>query len=351
MSGSNGESFLSSLERMAQNNAIKITIEPPKYKAERDSSGVMHDKPANTSLDDSQVSKLRDLTGGGMNKQVGTTLLDQIAALMAGSSSGRGLTSTDMLGSAKMQNPTLQQLLKTASPTGNNAGFLGPAQPKPQVAPQGAPQGMPQGMPQGAPQGMPQGKPQGAPQLPPQLMQMLAQAQPRAAGGPVAPGNPYLVGEKGAELFVPEQPGTVLPNSGPQGAPQGKPAGGMGGLDALITQVIQLLKEKGIPLMTPNGQISPAALQFFMQMLTGKTSQQSPQMDPMAAQMGGGQPPAGNAGIDPIMAQMMSGAGGTNNAPSVGGKPLGTGGSAPEITGATPTGPQSIADLLKALGA
>ena len=332
MSGSNGESFLSSLERMAQNNAIKITIEPPKYKAERDSSGVMHDKPANTSLDDSQVSKLRDLTGGGMNKQVGTTLLDQIAALMAGSSSGRGLTSTDMLGSAKMQNPTLQQLLKTASPTGNNAGFLGPAQPKPQ------------GMPQGAPQG-------GKAPLPPQLMQMLAQAQPRAAGGPVAPGNPYLVGEKGAELFVPEQPGTVLPNSGPQGAPQGKPAGGMGGLDALITQVIQLLKEKGIPLMTPNGQISPAALQFFMQMLTGKTSQQSPQMDPMAAQMGGGQPPAGNAGIDPIMAQMMSGAGGTNNAPSVGGKPLGTGGSAPEITGATPTGPQSIADLLKALGA
>ena len=103
--------------------------------------------------------------------------------------------------------------------------------------------------------------------------------------------------------------------------------------------------------MTPNGQITPAALQFFMQMPTGKTSQQSPQMDPMAAQMGGGQPPAGNAGIDPIMAQMMSGAGGTNNAPSVGGKPLGTGGSAPEITGATPTGPQSIADLLKALGA
>ena len=344
MSGSNGESFLSSLERMAQNNAIKITIEPPKYKAERDSSGVMHDKPANTSLNDDQVSKLRDLTGGGMNKQVGTTLLDQIAALMAGSSSGRGLTSTDMLGSAKMQNPTLQQLLKTASPTGNNAGFLGPAQAKPQ----GMPQQAPQGMPQQAPQGMPQ---QGKPQLPPQLMQMLAQAQPRAAGGPVAPGNPYLVGEKGAELFVPEQPGTVLPNSGPQGAPQGGSAGGMGGLDALITQVIQLMKEKGIPLMTPNGQISPAALQFFMQMLTGKTSQQSPQMDPMAAQMGGGQPPAGNAGINPIMAQMMSGAGGTNNAPAVGAKPLGTGGPAPEITGATPTGPQSIADLLKALGA
>ena len=348
MSSSSGESFLSSLERMAQNNAIKITIEPPKYKAERDSSGVMHDKPANSSLDESQVSKLRDLTGGGMNKQVGTTLLDQIAALMAGSSSGRGMTSTDMLGSAKMQNPTLQQLLKTASPMGNNAGFLGPAQAKPQMPPQGAPQMPPQGAPQMPPQGAPQG---GKAPLPPQLMQMLAQAQPRAAGGPVAPGNPYLVGEKGAELFVPEQPGTVLPNSGPQGAPQGGSAGGMGGLDALITQVIQLMKEKGIPLMTPNGQISPAALQFFMQMLTGKTSQQSPQMDPMAAQMGGGQPPAGNAGINPIMAQMMSGAGGTNGAPALGSKPLGGGGPAPDVTGATPTGPQSIADLLKALGA
>lgn len=35
--------------------------------------------------------------------------------------------------------------------------------------------------------------------------------QPRAAGGPVAAGMPYWVGEQGAEMFVPEQAGTIVP--------------------------------------------------------------------------------------------------------------------------------------------
>ena len=35
----------------------------------------------------------------------------------------------------------------------------------------------------------------------------------RAAGGPVAPGSSYLVGERGPELFVPRQSGTIVPNS------------------------------------------------------------------------------------------------------------------------------------------
>ena len=34
----------------------------------------------------------------------------------------------------------------------------------------------------------------------------------RAAGGTVTAGRPYLVGEKGAELFVPNQTGTIVPN-------------------------------------------------------------------------------------------------------------------------------------------
>lgn len=34
----------------------------------------------------------------------------------------------------------------------------------------------------------------------------------RAAGGPVAGGVPYLVGEKGAEIFVPKSSGTIVPN-------------------------------------------------------------------------------------------------------------------------------------------
>ena len=35
----------------------------------------------------------------------------------------------------------------------------------------------------------------------------------RAAGGPVSPGQAYLVGERGRELFLPDQPGTIIPNS------------------------------------------------------------------------------------------------------------------------------------------
>jgi len=36
---------------------------------------------------------------------------------------------------------------------------------------------------------------------------------PRASGGPVTSGRPYLVGEKGPELFVPGQSGGIVPNN------------------------------------------------------------------------------------------------------------------------------------------
>lgn len=39
-----------------------------------------------------------------------------------------------------------------------------------------------------------------------------AYALPREKGGPVTPGQPYLVGEKGPELVVPSQPAMVVPN-------------------------------------------------------------------------------------------------------------------------------------------
>ena len=35
----------------------------------------------------------------------------------------------------------------------------------------------------------------------------------KAAGGPVSGGNPYVVGEKGPELFVPKSSGTIVPNN------------------------------------------------------------------------------------------------------------------------------------------
>jgi hypothetical protein len=39
----------------------------------------------------------------------------------------------------------------------------------------------------------------------------------RATGGPVSPGRPYWVGERGPELFVPTSAGQVAPASGPGG--------------------------------------------------------------------------------------------------------------------------------------
>ena len=38
------------------------------------------------------------------------------------------------------------------------------------------------------------------------------QTEARAHGGPVEEGRPYLVGEEGPELVVPNQNGTVIPN-------------------------------------------------------------------------------------------------------------------------------------------
>jgi phage-related minor tail protein len=40
----------------------------------------------------------------------------------------------------------------------------------------------------------------------------FSNVQYRASGGPVAGGSPYVVGEKGPELFVPGRSGTVVPN-------------------------------------------------------------------------------------------------------------------------------------------
>lgn len=42
---------------------------------------------------------------------------------------------------------------------------------------------------------------------------MRPRARPRAAGGPVSAGSPYLVGERGPELIIPNQNGTVIPNN------------------------------------------------------------------------------------------------------------------------------------------
>ena len=51
---------------------------------------------------------------------------------------------------------------------------------------------------------------------------------PRAMGGPVTAGRPYLVGERGPELFVPGRTGGIVPN------------GQMGGAGVTVNQTINL---------------------------------------------------------------------------------------------------------------
>lgn len=41
----------------------------------------------------------------------------------------------------------------------------------------------------------------------------MAGATPRATGGPVSAGSPYMVGERGPELFMPSGSGTIIPNN------------------------------------------------------------------------------------------------------------------------------------------
>ena len=45
------------------------------------------------------------------------------------------------------------------------------------------------------------------------LKKLIFSAEPRAMGGSVSSGNPYIVGEKGPELFVPRNDGGIIPNN------------------------------------------------------------------------------------------------------------------------------------------
>jgi hypothetical protein len=52
----------------------------------------------------------------------------------------------------------------------------------------------------------------------------------KAMGGPVTSGSPYVVGEKGPELFVPNSSGSIIPNS-----KMGSGSGGAGGTNVNVT--------------------------------------------------------------------------------------------------------------------
>lgn len=81
---------------------------------------------------------------------------------------------------------------------------------------------------------------------------------PRAFGGPVMAGSPYMVGERGPELFVPERSGTIVPNGGGSHltiAPVIHVSGGSGSPSdisaAVADAILNLFRSGAIPFPSP----------------------------------------------------------------------------------------------------
>ncbi len=72
------------------------------------------------------------------------------------------------------------------------------------------------------------------------ILTALSKAKPRAKGGPVAAGSPYLVGEQGPEIVVPDSDGTVLTAAQTSSARRGG-----GGLAAAPTTVVIEVRSGG----------------------------------------------------------------------------------------------------------
>jgi hypothetical protein len=53
------------------------------------------------------------------------------------------------------------------------------------------------------------------------VLELIMGIKPKAKGGPVSDSKPYLVGEKGPEIFVPKEDGTIIPNHELKGKPFG----------------------------------------------------------------------------------------------------------------------------------
>lgn len=349
---------------------ISIKIKGKTSQNARDKSGKMQTEDTSGQLPSYLQNLINDVTSGGMNKRGGRNILDQIASFVAEQSGGRGAMSRDVLGDPSLQQPPIGDLMASAS-GGQPMQGQPPMPPMPPMPPEGG--GMPPeggGMPPegGAPGGgMPPGMmealmgggapaggggmppPQGGGGMPPELAGLLGPLMQgggggmppipgRAEGGPVDAGQPYMVGEQGPELMVPETGGEIVPNDELGGDPEAQ-------LDSIIDQVMQTIEERGIDLLGPDGKLSAEALQVFMEILEGMSPAMEPEGDPLMQQMGGG--PTPEPGADPLMADIMSGAGGGGGAPM---PDMGGGGMAPDITGETPGGPDDISALLAALG-
>ena len=204
--------------------------------------------------------------------------------------------------------------------------------------PSGTPQNFGQSLQNLAQRSTPNNMVRGIPTNFPEQLASLLGLRRRAEGGPVEAGEAYLVGEAGPEAVIPEQNG---------GSGNLDMEGAQTQIDSIVDEVIAEIEARGISLLGADGSMSPEALKVFIEVLQSKVPTEEENLDSIAQQIGGGQTPA--PGSDPMMSGVMSGAGGSNNAPildSLGG----TGAPAPDMTGATPSGPDDIQALLAALG-
>ena len=140
---------------------------------------------------------------------------------------------------------------------------------------------------------------------------MRAKAQGRAYGGPVSAGQPYMVGEQGPEMIVPQQAGQVIPNMqgnmnmlgmgmnpGTQPRQRGGPRGQAFAQWAQQAHAAALAAGRGGP--RSRGQMQPG------QMGIGMPGQQPGQQgQPMQPQMAPGGPPSivGPGGTNPALQQ------------------------------------------------
>ena len=65
-----------------------------------------------------------------------------------------------------------------------------------------------------------------------------------AVGGPVNAGRPYMVGEKGPELFVPSSSGSIVPNGA-----MGSSGGGTGGVNVTYNIAAGVSRAELVPIL------------------------------------------------------------------------------------------------------
>lgn len=405
MAPNQGSIDYSAIDNLLKNGAQSITVDTgdtkmtmkkvgvPTGQAQRDMSGNMQVRGVNDIIqqDGSPLGKALEglasrlgLSGGPVNQGKGAAMLNELAGFIA-NNFGRNQMGTQHLGSGEPPMP-LPDTLRMASAVNGGAptvpeqlqapapvpagsgmstqsmGMLGP-QMGPTSQPSGGMGGLsglagllgpimaaagkgsaPSAMSPAIPIASRPMMPSGLSGLNPQIAQLLG-IPGRADGGPVEAGRPYVVGEEGPEVMVPNASGAILPNDaiGADMATDGIDSQ----VSSLIDELIQEAQDRGIPLLGPDGNISPEAIALFIQLLQSKAPAQTSQLDPLASQIGGGQIP--EPGSDPLMGTVGSGAGGSNDVPILDG--LNSGSSiSPDITGSTPSGPDDIEALLASLG-